>query len=85
MIHTSPTSDEYAQIMKEKFPPSLPVDETRYIDFSDAKGNYEKIVYPDFFRLNLTNSDDFSYSGALAQVKSYLDAKSDEVNKIITD
>ena len=51
--HKSPTDEEYGAALKEMVTPSLPSDRDRYVDYLDKQQKYQKIVYPNFFRIVL--------------------------------
>lgn len=52
ITHKSPTSDEIRTEIQTMTTPALPVDRDRYIDFINTSGSYEKIDYPQLFRIN---------------------------------
>lgn len=76
--HKSPTDEEYGMELKAMVTPSLPSDGDRYVDYLSATGAYQKIVYPNFFRIVLSGAE-LNYAGAEAQIKSMLDAKTREI------
>jgi hypothetical protein len=78
IMHKSPTDEEYGKELTNLMTPSLPSDRDRYIDFLDKYDTYAKIVYPNFFRISLTN-DELNYSGALSKIKQLLDFKTAEI------
>jgi hypothetical protein len=81
MVHKSPTDEEYAALVGAKVTPSMPTDKDRYIDFQNLKGEYQKIVYPDLFRITATGSS-LTNTGVLTKIQQLLDAKSTAINAI---
>lgn len=84
IIHKSPTSEELYKEIKSLSVPNLPVDKNRYIDFIDAKWNYEKINYPEFFRLSFINKKDLTLSWIKKSLDDFLEKKDKEINNIIS-
>ncbi|MCK9272556.1 hypothetical protein M0P65_03345 [Candidatus Gracilibacteria bacterium] len=81
--HKSPTDAEYGATLGSMMSISLASDKNRYIDFVSAKGNLSKIVYPNFYRINIANELDVSYDTVKAKIKQLLDAKTAEINALI--
>lgn len=78
MEHKSPTDEEYGEELKNMTTPSLPSDHDRYVDYLDKNMAYQKIVYPNFFRIVLARTE-LNYSGATNRIKELLDQKSAEI------
>ncbi len=82
--HKSPTDEEYGAALRAKTTPSLAVDRDRYIDFISAKGTLSRIAYPNFYRLIWNAEEDLTAEKVRARVKELLDAKSTEINALIS-
>lgn len=78
MEHKSPTDEEYGIELKELVTPSLPSDRDRYVDYLDKKLAYQKLVYPNFFRIALAGKE-LNYADAQKKIKNLLDKKSAEI------
>jgi len=81
MEHKSPTKTEYEALIKAKATPSMPVDHDRYIDFQGS-GGYTKIEYPNLFRVELSTSEELTYTGALAKINKILTEKQLQIQKL---
>ncbi len=86
IIHKSPTSNELSIQLKSNITQNLPIDKTRYIDFfssivdSDTwswKDSYEKIIYPNIFKVTWSNKIDI-----WKILNELLDTKSKEILNI---
>ncbi|MDD2487531.1 MAG: hypothetical protein PHS92_04120 [Candidatus Gracilibacteria bacterium] len=84
VTHKSPTLEELGGAYKNIPMQSLASDRDRYVDFISAKGNYKKIIYPNFFRIKIEKSEELTYPRVKMKLKEYLDKKSDEINTIIS-
>jgi len=89
ILHTSPTDEEFGAQINSRFTPSLPIDSDRYIDFIGAAGwedpdyGYQRIDFPQLFRVALEDSDNITLQAASEKVKQYLDTVSDQINTVI--
>lgn len=81
--HKSPTVNELQIQTDNMSTHSLPIDKERYIDFVSAKWVYEKIIYPNLFSIDLTDSTDYSISYVEQKLVDYINQKSQEINNII--
>lgn len=79
--HKSPTDEEYGIALKGLITPSLPSDRDRYVDYLDKNLAYQKVVYPNFFRITLDGSE-LNYPGAQKKIKDLLDAKTAEIKAL---
>jgi hypothetical protein len=79
--HKSPTDEEYGLQLGNMITPSLPSDRDRYVDYLDKNITYQKIVYPNFFRITLDRTD-LNYPGTQKKIKELLDAKSTEIKAL---
>jgi len=89
ILHTSPTDEEFWAQVNAKFTPSLPIDSDRYIDFIWAAGwpapwyGYQRIDFPQLFRVALNDADDLTLDAAKQKVKEHLDEVSTQMNSVI--
>lgn len=89
ILHDSPTDREFGSQTRSLFTPSLPIDKNRYIDFIWANGwsapdyGYQRIDFPQLFRVWVDNDEDFSLDRVALNVKEYLDTISAEINEVI--
>lgn len=81
MEHKSPTDEEYGIELGEMITPSLASDRDRYVDYLDKNIDYQKIVYPNFFRITLDRTE-LNYSGATSKIKDLLDTKTAEITAL---
>lgn len=81
MEHKSPTDEEYGIELGNLVTPSLASDRERYVDYLDKNIVYQKIVYPNFFRITLSGSE-LNYPGAGQKIKTLLDEKTAEIKTI---
>lgn len=79
--HKSPTDEEYGIELGNMITPSLPSDRDRYVDYLDKNIQYQKIVYPNFFRITLSGSE-LNYTGAGQKIKALLDTKTAEIKTL---
>lgn len=82
--HKSPTDAEYWATLGSMMSISLASDKNRYIDFISAKWNLSKIVYPNFYRINIADEKDVTYDIVKAKIKELLDSKTTEINSLIS-
>ncbi len=83
--HKSPTDEEYGAALKGLTTPSLASDQNRYIDFIAPNGKTLKIEYPNFFRMTWQNEENLTAETVRAKIKEVLDAKSTELNSILSE
>ncbi len=82
--HKSPNDEEYGSALKGMTTPSLAADANRYIDFIGPNGKVVKIEYPNFFRLKWPDDSDLTPEMIRVKIKEVLDAKSTEINGILS-
>jgi len=91
ILHTSPTDEEFGAQVQSLFTPSLPIDSDRYIDFIGANGWdradqwYERIDFPQLFRVTVDTGEDLTIENIEAKVKNHLDAVSSQINTSISN
>lgn len=90
ILHTSPTDEEFWAQIGSLFTPSLPIDTDRYIDFIGAKWwsededyGYERIDFPQLFRVSLGEGQDLNLENTAEKVKEHLDEISLQMNGVI--
>ncbi len=83
--HKSPTDEEYGAALKGLTTPSLASDQNRYIDFIAPNGKTVKIEYPNFFRMTWQNEENLTAETVRTKIKEVLDAKSAELNAILSE
>lgn len=79
--HKSPTDEEYGIQLQDMTSPSLPSDRDRYVDYLDKSLQYQKVVYPNLFRITLSGTG-LDYPGANQKIKELLDAKTAEIRTL---
>lgn len=84
IFHKSPNAGEIWSEISAMVSPSLAIDKNRYVDFIWAKWNYARIDYPQLLRVNNT-SENLDLATVKNVIKTYLDAKSLEVNTAINN
>ncbi len=89
MRHVSPTPEELQAQTEAMISPNLPIDKNRYIDFIGAAWEYAKIEYPQLFRVAGEVSTLWDLDANLETIgqvlDEYLDAKSEEINRVIEE
>lgn len=89
IVHTSPTDEEFTLISRNLSTPSLPVDKNRYVDFIGARGwaapdyGYQRIDFPQLFRVVAENSDELNLDALAEKAKEHLDMVSNQMNQVI--
>lgn len=81
MEHKSPTDEEYGIELGAMITPSLPSDRDRYVDYLDKDIAYQKIIYPNFFRIALGKTE-LNYTDATRKIKELLDQKTAEITAL---
>jgi len=82
--HTSPTDDEFEAQKSNITTPSMPIDSNRYVDFISAKGDYQKIEYPNLFRVTFATGAVVDTASAQQKLEQMLDEKSATINALIS-
>ncbi len=83
MFHKSPTDEELSVAEATQMTPWLAIDRDRYVSFISAAWNEQKIVYPNLFRIELTDEEIVDIEKARLAIKKFLDISSTEVNALI--
>ena len=82
IMHKSPTSYELTEEISSMVTPNLPIDRDRYIDFIWNGGVYEKIYYPNMFRVDKDFGSIFTHSSVEAEFQPDIDRVNEEIKKI---
>jgi len=91
IVHTSPTDEEFGLQTQSLFTPALPINTDRYIDFIWANGwsapdyGYQRIDFPQLFRVINSVGTDLTLENTEQLVKQYLDDISENINQVIRD
>ncbi len=85
ITHKSPESENITTQLDAKVTQSNPVDKNRYIDFIWANGSYQKIEYPQLFRMDIEDKSEIDFNQVADNIDNYLDQKSAEINSVINN